>query len=71
MCRELVATVYKKGGSTQNKSLDMTYEELPASSKPGGQILVADGLAEPREEASDAAWWLGEGPEDLDLLGCW
>ena len=34
------------------------------------QILVADGLAEPREEDSDAAWWLGEAPEDLDLLGC-
>ena len=28
MYRELVATVYKKGGTTQNKSFDMTYEEL-------------------------------------------
>ena len=26
--RNLVATVYKKGGTTQNKSFDMTYEEL-------------------------------------------
>ena len=34
------------------------------------QIVVADGLAEPREEVSDAAWWLGEVPEDLGLLGC-
>ena len=28
ICRDLVATVYKKGGTTQNKSFDMTYEEL-------------------------------------------